>query len=154
MINWIITSSILIVGVIILRRILRGRISLRLQYALWGLVLLRLLLPVSVGATTFSVEKKHGAERSGRAALCAAHGIACAERKPGKTGRARRACRFGKCVRRAGGPGTDGGTCAGRGACADRKAGAGGEVLAYAGADHEDRLARRRCARWGGLCRS
>ena len=56
MINWIITSSILIVGVIILRRILRGRISLRLQYALWGLVLLRLLLPVSVGATTFSVE--------------------------------------------------------------------------------------------------
>ena len=56
MINWIITSSILIVGVIILRRILRGRISLRLQYALWGLVLLRLLLPVSVGTTTFSVE--------------------------------------------------------------------------------------------------
>ena len=56
MINWIITSSILIVGVIILRRILRGRISLRLQYALWGLVLLRLLLPVSIGATTFSVE--------------------------------------------------------------------------------------------------
>ena len=56
MINWIITSSILLVGVIVLRRILRGRISLRLQYALWGLVLLRLLLPVSVGATTFSVE--------------------------------------------------------------------------------------------------
>ena len=42
----IITSSVLILVVLLLRRLLRGKISLRLQYALWVLVLLRLLLPV------------------------------------------------------------------------------------------------------------
>lgn len=46
MTEWIVTSSVLIVVVVALRYLLRGRISLRLQYALWGVVLLRLLLPV------------------------------------------------------------------------------------------------------------
>ena len=40
---------------LVLRRLLRGKISLRLQYGLWALVLLRLLLPISFGATAVSV---------------------------------------------------------------------------------------------------
>lgn len=55
MIEWAITSSVLILVVVVLRRLLMGRISLRLQYGLWALVLLRLLLPISLGATAVSV---------------------------------------------------------------------------------------------------
>ena len=55
MIEWAITSSVLILVVLVLRRLLRGKISLRLQYGLWALVLLRLLLPISFGATAVSV---------------------------------------------------------------------------------------------------
>ena len=44
--EWIISSSVLIAAVLLGRLLLRGRISLRLQYALWGIVLLRLLVPV------------------------------------------------------------------------------------------------------------
>ncbi|MBP7175453.1 MAG: hypothetical protein KBA53_04430 [Thermoclostridium sp.] len=54
MIEWLITSSILIAVVIAIRYILRGKLSLRLQYALWALVLVRLLIPVSFGSTSFS----------------------------------------------------------------------------------------------------
>ena len=55
MTEWILSSSILILVVIGLRTVLKGRISLRLQYALWSLVLLRLLIPVSFGSSSFSV---------------------------------------------------------------------------------------------------
>jgi beta-lactamase regulating signal transducer with metallopeptidase domain len=55
MIEWIVTSSILIVIVIALRYIFRGRISPRILYALWALVLVRLLVPVSFGKTGVSV---------------------------------------------------------------------------------------------------
>lgn len=55
MIEWGVSSCILILAVIALRYLLRGRISLRLQYALWLLVLARLLLPVSFGSTDISV---------------------------------------------------------------------------------------------------
>lgn len=55
MIEWIISSSVLIAIIIALRYILRGKISLRLQYALWGLVLLRLLIPFNIGSSSFSV---------------------------------------------------------------------------------------------------
>ena len=54
MVEWFITSSILITIVVAMRYILRGKISLRLQYALWALVLVRLLVPVSFGSTSFS----------------------------------------------------------------------------------------------------
>ena len=47
MIEWVVSSCILILAVIALRYLLRGRISLRLQYALWLLVLARVLIPVS-----------------------------------------------------------------------------------------------------------
>lgn len=46
--EWIISSSILIAAVLLGRLLLRGRISLRLQYALWAVVLLRLLLPIQI----------------------------------------------------------------------------------------------------------
>ena len=55
MIQWIVSSSVLILVVIALRYVLRGKISLRMQYALWLLVLVRLLVPVSFGASDLSV---------------------------------------------------------------------------------------------------
>lgn len=55
MTEWILSSSILILIVIALRSCFKGKISLRLQYAIWGLVLLRLLLPINIGSTSFSV---------------------------------------------------------------------------------------------------
>lgn len=55
MIEWVVSSCILILAVIALRYLLRGKISLRLQYAMWLLVLARLLIPVSFGSTDISV---------------------------------------------------------------------------------------------------
>lgn len=55
MTEWAITSSVLIAAVLILRLCLKGRISLRLQYGLWVLVLVRLLIPISFGSTPVSV---------------------------------------------------------------------------------------------------
>ena len=55
MTEWILSSSILILIVIGLRTVFKGKISLRLQYAIWSLVLLRLLIPVNFGCTVFSV---------------------------------------------------------------------------------------------------
>ncbi len=55
MTNWIISSSVLILVLIALRYILRGKISLRLQYALWALVLVCLLIPMNFGSTGLSV---------------------------------------------------------------------------------------------------
>ena len=43
----LVTSSVLILALLVLRQLLRGRISRRLQYSLWGLAALRLLLPFS-----------------------------------------------------------------------------------------------------------
>ena len=54
MIEWIITSSLLILIVISLRAALKRKLSLRLRYALWLLVLMRLLIPVSL-PSSFSV---------------------------------------------------------------------------------------------------
>lgn len=45
MIEWIVTSSALILLVLLLRVLIKGRVSPRLRYALWGLVLLRLVIP-------------------------------------------------------------------------------------------------------------
>ena len=56
MLEWIASSCALILAVLLLRRLLRGRIGPVLQYALWLLVLARLLLPVSFGAARVSVQ--------------------------------------------------------------------------------------------------
>ena len=55
MMNWVVSSSVLIIMIIVLRTILKGKISLRLQYGLWALVLVRLLFPFSIGETVMSV---------------------------------------------------------------------------------------------------
>lgn len=55
MIECIITSSVLIVIITTIRILFREKISRRLQYALWGLVLLRLFLPFSLFDSPFSV---------------------------------------------------------------------------------------------------
>ncbi len=51
----IITSSTLIIFITIMRFVLKGRISLRLQYALWALVLIRLALPFPISESNMSV---------------------------------------------------------------------------------------------------
>lgn len=48
MIQWAVTSSILILIVLAVRRLFREKLSARLRYALWGVVLLRLLIPFQV----------------------------------------------------------------------------------------------------------
>lgn len=55
MTGWIVTSSVLIAAVLALRTALKGRISLRLQYALWLMVLVRLLVPVNPLSSPLSV---------------------------------------------------------------------------------------------------
>ena len=55
MIEWIVTSSVLIVLVVVLRLLVKSRVSPRLRYALWGLVLLRLLIPGTVFESRVSV---------------------------------------------------------------------------------------------------
>ena len=55
MAEWILTSSLLIVIVLAVRALFRGRMGLRLRYALWLLVLLRLLVPGTVFQTGLSV---------------------------------------------------------------------------------------------------
>jgi Antirepressor regulating drug resistance, predicted signal transduction N-terminal membrane component len=55
MISAIITSSVLIVVIILLRAIFHGKISSRLQYMIWGLVLIRVLLPFPLLPSSMSV---------------------------------------------------------------------------------------------------
>nr|WP_325224483.1 M56 family metallopeptidase [uncultured Oscillibacter sp.] len=51
----LLTSSALILALLALRRLFRKVLSRRAQYALWGLVLLRLLVPASLPAAEFSL---------------------------------------------------------------------------------------------------
>lgn len=51
----LITSSVLILAVAVLRAVFKSRISARLQYAVWLLVALRLLIPVQFGSSDLSV---------------------------------------------------------------------------------------------------
>lgn len=51
----LITSSVLIVVLFILRKVFRSKIDPRVQYALWVLVLIRLLIPVNLPAWNFSL---------------------------------------------------------------------------------------------------
>ena len=54
MIDWILSYSLLILVVIGTRAIFKDKISQRLRYALWVLVLIRLLIPVTVGHSVIS----------------------------------------------------------------------------------------------------
>lgn len=55
MIETIVTTSVLIVALVILRKLWKGRISFRLQYALWLLVAVRLLVPLPVMESALSI---------------------------------------------------------------------------------------------------
>lgn len=55
MFEWVFTSSVLIVIVIAIRFVFMGKINPRLQYALWLIVLLRLLCPLMITDSSFSV---------------------------------------------------------------------------------------------------
>ena len=55
MTEWFVSSAVLTAVLIGLHYLLRGRIGPRLQYALWLLALIRLLVPVSIGKTALSV---------------------------------------------------------------------------------------------------
>ncbi len=56
MTEWFVSSAVLAAVLIALRYALRGKLSPKLQYGLWALLLLRLLVPVSVGQSAVSVE--------------------------------------------------------------------------------------------------
>ena len=53
--EWIITSSILLLVLILLRAIFRKQISAKLQFALWGFALIRLLIPFSFSNSPISI---------------------------------------------------------------------------------------------------
>lgn len=55
MLAWIITSSVAITSVLLVRRIFKGKISANMQYGLWLLVLIRLLIPVNFIDTDVSI---------------------------------------------------------------------------------------------------
>lgn len=55
MIEWIVSSSVLIAALLLLRLLFRNKINKRVQYALWALVLLRLLIPISIVESAASV---------------------------------------------------------------------------------------------------
>lgn len=55
MLELLVTSTVLILGIFLLRKLTVGKISMRLRYALWLLVAVRLLVPVSLGTSAFSV---------------------------------------------------------------------------------------------------
>ena len=53
--EWMISSSVLIISVIAIRYFFRERLSMRVRYALWLLVAVRLLVPLSFAESGFSV---------------------------------------------------------------------------------------------------
>ena len=55
MVEMLVTSTVMILGILCLRKLTMGKISMRIRYALWILVAVRLLLPVSVGTSSISV---------------------------------------------------------------------------------------------------
>ncbi len=61
MLNWILSSSVLILGIIGVRFLFRKQMKSKIQYALWLLVLLRLLIPFNIGHSGMSVSNFSGA---------------------------------------------------------------------------------------------
>ena len=54
--GWVIPASLMIAAVLAIRFVLRGKISLRLQYALWAVVLVRLLVPCLLFVSPISAD--------------------------------------------------------------------------------------------------
>ena len=53
--NWIITSSVLIIIVLLIRQLFKNKMSARMRYGLWLLVLIRLLVPVNMQSSNASI---------------------------------------------------------------------------------------------------
>ena len=47
--QWMVTSSALLIIVLVVRFFVRDKLSARMRYALWGIILLRLLFPFQIG---------------------------------------------------------------------------------------------------------
>ena len=60
----LLTSSVLIAALLLLRRVFRDTVSRRVQYGLWALVLVRLLVPATLPAADFSVLSVSGPVRT------------------------------------------------------------------------------------------
>lgn len=71
----LLTSSLLILVLIALRYLLRGRIRPRVQYALWLLAAVRLLVPLSLPGTGLSVLNALPPEGPDTAVYVSSHGI-------------------------------------------------------------------------------
>ncbi len=71
MIDWILSYSLLILVVIGTRAIFKDRISQRLRYALWALVLLRLLIPGNFGHSVISTANLSASIQNRQAAVSA-----------------------------------------------------------------------------------
>lgn len=56
MIEWIVSSSVLIVLIIVIRKVFRKKLDMRVLYALWLIVAVRLLVPVSFAESGLSVQ--------------------------------------------------------------------------------------------------
>ncbi|MBP3700637.1 MAG: hypothetical protein J6I64_01985, partial [Lachnospiraceae bacterium] len=56
MINWAVSGTVILLVVLVLRRLFGERISRRMRYALWLVVLVRLLVPVSFGSSGWSIQ--------------------------------------------------------------------------------------------------
>ena len=54
--EWMLEASLLAGMILVIRRVFMGKIRYGLIYALWGLVLMRFLIPVNIFATPFSIE--------------------------------------------------------------------------------------------------
>ena len=87
MTEWFVSSAVLTAVLIGLHYLLRGRIGPRLQYALWLLALIRLLVPVSIGKTALSVgnllpQEQPVTQSTVQTVLPSASGPAAASPKP------------------------------------------------------------------------
>lgn len=55
MIDMIVSGTILICAILVLRRLTYRKISMRMRYTLWLVVAVRMILPVSLGSSSFSI---------------------------------------------------------------------------------------------------
>ena len=74
MMEWVLSASVLIILVIIIRKLLKGKISCWVRYGLWLLVAVRLLVPVSLMESAFSIanllpESRAGGQTGGNSTM-------------------------------------------------------------------------------------
>ena len=74
MMEWVLSESVLIILVIIIRKLLKGKISCWVRYGLWLLVAVRLLVPVSLMESAFSIanllpESRAGGQTGGNSTM-------------------------------------------------------------------------------------